>query len=757
MSKRKRKKNNSYQGKIRGSKNGFTKPKKSGRELAPVLTSRLKRWLSALVMIALALIVIFSFFQKAGTGGEYLFKFFNYILGKTIFAFPFLLFLASFFALKPTKRRVFLPVGLGLFLCLAGTSGILAVKTGEAQMGGSLGKIMSIPLLKYFSPSVAYIVLGVFLLAGLLIFYELLPKKERTEKEKEEDLGKIEVMLEDEKKPKFEIKPVEIIARKAAGIFAKENKEDKKQQKEAKKEDEEKVEVQRDAEYKIPPLSLLDLKEVQASAGDTQANSLVIQRTLQNFGIEVAMAEINVGPTVTQYSFRPAEGVKLSKITGLNNDLALSLAAHPIRIEAPIPGKPLVGIEVPNKQRAIVKIGALFIENEFQKSPPLTFAVGRDVMGHPILADLSRMPHLLVAGATGSGKTICLNSIILSLIFRNSPKVLRLILIDPKKVEFPVYSSLPHLLTPVILNSRKAVNALNWLVGEMDRRFDVLRELGSRDIASYNVSLVKKPKEGFEELPYIVLIIDELADLMMAKGKEVEAAVVRLSQLARAVGIHLIVATQRPSVEVITGLIKANITSRIAFQVASQIDSRTILDGAGAEKLLGRGDMLFLSSDFSKPKRIQGGFISSGEINRVVDFIAKENQFQEQEVKISENEPEEQDVPLVSIRSGGDISANPPSEDIMNYEVKDELYDEAKETITQYQKASASLLQRRLQVGYARAARLLDMLEADGIVGPADGAKAREVYVKRNQPDLPGMPNEQDEDGFIDAGEVELN
>ena len=447
---------------------------------------------------------------------------------------------------------------------------------------------------------------------------------------------------------------------------------------------------------------------------NVDSNALIIQRTLANFGIIVEMEEVNIGPSVTQYTLKPTDGVKLTKITALNNDLSLALAAHPIRIEAPIPGRSLVGIEVPNKEREIVDLRELLSHSEFQKSPSLTFPLGKDVAGKPIFADLERMPHLLVAGSTGSGKTIFLQSLILSLIYHNSPQTLKLILVDPKRVEFPVYGALPHLLTPVIFKAQNALNVLNWLIKEMERRFDVLSEVKARDIGSFNKVISKNSKlqEEYSIMPYIVFIIDELADLMAAKGREVEAGIVRLSQLARAVGIHLVVATQRPSVDVITGLIKANLTSRIAFQTASQVDSRTILDSAGAETLLGSGDMLYLSSEFGKAKRIQACFVSQKDPKKVIDFIEKENTYLEKE-EIEEGLKEELEK-LSNKRTGG-------------FDFEDTLYEEAKKIVFEYKKASASLLQRRLQIGYARAARLLDMLEERGVVGPADGAKPREI------------------------------
>jgi len=478
--------------------------------------------------------------------------------------------------------------------------------------------------------------------------------------------------------------------------------------------------------WMLPSLELLDQDRGVPQAGDVKSYAEIIEKTLANFGISVKMSEINVGPTVTQYTLKPAEGVKLSKITALNNNLALALAAHPLRIEAPIPGKSLVGVEVPNKTRTLVRLRNLFSTPEFQKvSSPLLFAIGRDVVGKPFYADLAKMPHLLVAGSTGSGKTICLSSIILSLLYRSSPKQLRIVLIDPKRVEFTNYNGLPHLLGPVIYDVHKTLSVLKWLIEEMERRFEALSEAGARNIDEYNRKV--RPLQAKERssslpkddklMPYIILIIDELADLMAAKGREIEAGIVKLAQKARAVGIHLILATQRPSVEVITGLIKANITSRIAFQVASQVDSRTILDTAGAEKLLGSGDLLFISAEFSKPKRIQGSYVSSKEVEKVVDFIKKQNH--------KEGEKDELDA---SIRAELERAERIGMSAAGIEAELDPVYQEAKRLVLETRKASASFLQRKLRIGYARAARLLDMLEERGIVGPADGAKPREVF-----------------------------
>lgn len=460
-----------------------------------------------------------------------------------------------------------------------------------------------------------------------------------------------------------------------------------------------------DVNWEFPPIDLLNNVQSKASAGNIAKNVEIIQKTLKDFGIEVSMGDVNIGPTVTQYSLKPSEGVKLNQIVARGNDLALALAAHPIRIEAPIPGKSAVGIEIPNKIAATVTLREVLETDDFKESKlPLSLAIGRDVAGAPFVSDLTKMPHLLIAGATGSGKSIGLNAIILSLLYRNSPSDLRLILVDPKRVEFSMYNNIPHLLSPVITEPDKTVNVLRWVVSEMDRRFKLFQETHRRDIDSYN----SNPPDG--KLPYIVVVIDELADLMAQSANEVEAAIVRLAQMARATGIHLIVATQRPSVDVITGLIKANITTRVAFAVASQIDSRTILDIGGAEKLLGNGDMLYLGSDLGKPKRIQGVMVTENEIKAVTKFLRDEREaiFDDD---ISEFHP------AGSRSAAGELN------------IDDDLYSEAKDLVIQSGKGSASLLQRRLRVGYARAARLLDILEADGIIGPADGSKPREVLV----------------------------
>lgn len=455
------------------------------------------------------------------------------------------------------------------------------------------------------------------------------------------------------------------------------------------------------------PIDLLNGKSGKATAGDVEAIKDMIQKTFANFNIEVEMGEVSVGPTVTQYTLRPAEGVKLSQITALANDIALAIAAHPIRIEAPIPGKSLVGIEVPNQQIAVVPLKEVIVSEEFKRRKTnLTIALGKDVAGRPWVADLGVMPHILIAGATGSGKSVMINSLIVSLLYQNQPDDLKFILVDPKRVEMTPYNDIPHLLTPVITEVDKTINALKWVVVEMDNRFKSLAQAGKRNVESFNMGRIDK-------MPYIVVIIDELADLMSIAAGEVEAAIIRLAQMARAVGIHLVVATQRPSVDIITGLIKANILTRIAFAVASIVDSRTILDISGAEKLLGRGDMLYTSASLSKPKRLQGVFVSEEEVERVTGYL-----------KESFGEPLYEEAVTEKIAKGFGAGFGEGHAD-------DHLLPQARELVIQTRQASASFLQRRLSVGYSRAARLLDLLESEGVIGPTEGAKPRRVLVSR--------------------------
>ncbi len=471
-----------------------------------------------------------------------------------------------------------------------------------------------------------------------------------------------------------------------------------------------------DPDWQFPSINLLNQKQDKADAGDIEANATAIKDTLDNFSISVEMQGANIGPRVTQYTLRPPNGVKLTKITALENNLALDLAAHSIRIEAPIPGKRLVGIEVPNVKPAIVRISSLLQSDDWQKlKSPLGFVIGKDIAGKPIVGELDKMPHLLVAGQTGSGKSVMINTVLTSLLYRNTPSDLKLILVDPKQVELTPYNDIPHLLAPVIHEPEKCISALKWAVAEMDRRLRTMAEANRRNIAEYNAL---KKEEG---MPYIVIVIDELADLMMMAARDVESLVVRLAQKARAAGIHLVFATQRPSVDVITGLIKANVPGRIAFTTQSQVDSRTIIDQAGAEKLLGRGDMLLLTSEMPKPKRVQGAFISDAETLKVTDFLRT------QRAPMYDDEVVSQPVQLSGGRGGSLVGVGEVNS------ADEPIFREAVRVVIDARKASTSLLQRRLRIGYSKAARIIETMEEQGIVGPQDGSRPREVLVHSHE------------------------
>lgn len=466
-----------------------------------------------------------------------------------------------------------------------------------------------------------------------------------------------------------------------------------------------------DPNWQFPSVDLLNQKQDKADAGDVEGNAEAIRETFANFNIDVDMEGANIGPRVTQFTLKPPTGVKLTKMTALENNLALDLAATSIRMEAPIPGKRLVGIEVPNVKSATVRISSLLQSREWSEvSSRLGFVIGKDISGTPIVGDLAKMPHVLVAGQTGSGKSVMINTILTSLLYRNSPSELKLILVDPKQVELKPYDDIPHLLTPVITEPEKCISALKWTVAEMERRYKALSDVHRRNIVEYN-NLKKE-----ESMPYIVVVIDELADLMMMAARDVESLIVRIAQKARAVGIHMVLATQRPSVDVITGLIKANVPARIAFTTTSQVDSRTIIDQIGAEKLLGTGDMLLLTADMPKPKRVQGALIDDNETHKVTDFIRDQRPPQYDDEIISQP---------VQLNGKGGVVADYGGQD-----ADDDMWKDAVRVVIEAGKASTSLLQRRLRIGYGRAARLVETMEEQGIVGPADGSRPREVLVR---------------------------
>jgi len=687
---------------------------------APKINPQAKKELAAIFLFVASVICLLSFFNLAGAAGRGIDTFFSALFGIDKFLVPFIVLGAAGHIVFPEKFAFHLPTWLGLFLFVTGWGGLVDVimfRTVDAilivdnvsRAGGFAGLLLAYPLLAVGGFWAALVVLAMTVIIALVLTFNV-------------SLHELSARLAGLGHLSWPWPFGHRMSADAAGPTAEPAAEFKKRQLNQPGADDDAV-APREARYveppakprkKYPPVAipsdLLENRFEKPTAGDINGRLNVIKKTLENFGIPVDMGEFSVGPTVTQFTLKPAEGIKLTRITSLSNDLALSLAAHPIRIEAPIPGKSLVGIEVPNQSVAVVGLREVLESKAFQtRRTSLTVCLGKDVSGKPWVADLGKMPHLLVAGATGSGKTVCLNAVILSLLYQNSPDELKLILIDPKRVEMPVYNGIPHLLTPAVTEVPKIINALKWCIREMDRRFELLSQTGKRDIGSYNA-------DAEEKMPYIVVLIDELADLMVASASEVEASIIRLAQMARAVGIHLVVATQRPSVDVITGLIKANITSRIAFSVASVTDSRTILDTAGAEKLVGRGDSLFQTPELSKPKRIQCCYVSDSDTRRVVDFLVSKL---EEPADYDESVTEK---PKHSTMNGGvDFGYDDDG--------NDELLDEAKETVVKAGKASASYLQRRLKIGYARAARLLDLLEERGIIGPGDGAKPRQILV----------------------------
>lgn len=666
-----------------------------------------KKSVWAIIFGGIAVILLLARFKDAGPAGNFFYDVFEALFGVGYYLLPliFLMMAAAFLLLEQRKVYIIAFLGAGLFVL----SGLGIIDILFPDKGGMVGAgVGSLENLFGYAGALVIVIAGL-IISILIIFNKPLKIKSKEEYYKKEEDENLKKAVEKAEKS-GQTESAGQVEEKKEGII------EVKEQKPFKLKKIPDFKNRSFGNYVFPPLDLLRSSVEKPTAGDLRTSANIIKRTLESFGIPVEMGEINIGPKVTRYTLKPAEGVKISRITALNSDLALALAAHPIRIEAPIPGKSLVGIEVPNKAAAVVRLGSLIHYPEFAATGPIGMVLGRDVTGEPIFANIEKMPHLLIAGSTGSGKSIALHSLILSLLYKNSPETLKMVMIDPKRVELSVYDGLPHLISPVVTQTKKAANVFRWVLSEMDKRYEILQAAGSRDIQSYN------KKNSDNRLSYILIVIDELADLMTTYGREVEGAIVRLAQMARATGIHLIVSTQRPSVEVITGLIKANITSRIALQVASQIDSRTILDTAGAEKLLGGGDMLFVSSELSKPKRIQGAYVSEEEIKKVADFIKSNNSGVKNEEVVFENG-----------KNGNNEDGEGNSNDVFdNFSGDggddDELYEEAIEVVKAAKKASASLLQRRLKVGYARAARLLDMMEEKGIIGPGEGAKPREVY-----------------------------
>jgi S-DNA-T family DNA segregation ATPase FtsK/SpoIIIE len=763
-----------------------------GEEFAALhVGSHAKRSIAAIILFVLAVIFVLGFFGASGVAGQKMTDTLGLIFGWGKYLAPLVFVYVGVILLrKKVKTQFYVTKIVGMSLAFWGLLALMhlvpfeedqfKIMASEGVGGGYLGYILAGSLTKFMGKIAAGIILVALISIGFIVAFNMslvglgdyVPsmkkgkgQKSESGKDKKKDITKLEEnendfddedSIEDDESmdevqktivddgefgdDEFNDNDDEIVElpqisptqQKAQEIIN------------AREDDEKQMKQPVNVEWELPPLKLLKRGGTKAKGGNVKQRAQNIQDTFQNFGIAMELEDIVTGPTVTQYSFRPQSGVKLSRITALNADLALALAAHPIRIEAPIPGKSLVGIEVPNKETATVRMRELLNTDEFDNpEKKLLLALGEDVNGDYVFEDLTKMPHLLIAGTTGAGKSIAVNSILLSLLYKNSPEELKLILVDPKRVELSLYEDIPHLLSDVIVENGKVVNALKWAVTEMERRYKLLQETKAKNLESYTKKRKAGEKRTFidpdtgntviepmENLPVIVIVIDELSDLMSSHGKEVESVIVRLAQMSRAIGIHLILSTQRPSVEVITGLIKANMPTRIALKVNSSIDSRTILDSTGAEKLIGNGDMLFSGPNTSIPVRLQNPFVEEDEIEKVVNFIKR--QAQAMGAYDIDEEFETSSVKgITNVDFDTEISADNGTT-MDTKESEDVVYGEAKEIVIEAGKASTSYLQRQLRIGYSRAARLMDELEDNGVIGPPNGSKPRIILVKKD-------------------------
>lgn len=691
------------------------------------LSPHAKQAIWAVAMGVVAVFFLFSLLNYAGPVGGYTEVTLRLLFGAGAWLAPFVCAIYIYVLLNPKEEDNEISLSKVFGTTLLFVSVLAGLELYKEDLGGIVGLTLEWPLAYLLDSTLAgVLIFGLFLISIFLLFNTGLhmPFKNRGESISEEDNSDIEALdlPEADEDGSLEQSDEEeasapsglaSVTKKMAGL--------------TKVKTHDIVIKNFSGTYIAPSISLLSKESGKAQIGDVKANANMIKRTLKEFGISVEMDAVESGPTITRYALKPAQGVKISRIVGLQQELQLALKASSIRIEAPIPGKSLVGIEVPNQTRATVGLASMLSTPEYADSPhPLIVALGKDVTGNVHFANIARMPHGLIAGTTGSGKSVAIQNIIISLLYRNSPDQLRFILVDPKRVELTLYNKIPHLLTPVITDAKKAIRALSWAVKEMERRYDILESEQVQNLTSYHKNIYQPAKEAWvaagsveedrttlpEALPYIVIILDELNDLMQAYPRELEACIVRLAQMSRAVGIHLILATQRPSVNVITGTIKANVPTRIAMAVASQIDSRTIIDTVGAEKLLGAGDMLYLSSDSPKPVRLQSAYVSEEEIKKVVEYLKKQDAHELDTINLDETSENSNDSVFNSM---------------IGDDADDDLYEDAKQAVIEAGKASTSYIQRKLRVGYSRAARLMDLLEENGVIGAADGSKAREI------------------------------
>lgn len=696
----------------------------------------------AVMLILLSLLLVVSWFGVGGPVLQWIDMATVKTIGYTAYALPILLIYLAVETFRAEENQLPVVVKFAAVLEIVWFSGLFGLmKTAShPNSGGFVGDILNTATLKMVDSAIAVIIYLVLAFITVLFITQTSPftvfsklwemiKSNTKEDDNNRSIMKkasIAQLAEEEKKTDLgEIKlnagvPIIDTAKEKKSLLKKVEKPEKVNEEQA-------LVATRDPNWEAPSLELLEKNESGADAGDTRQNAQIIHDTLSEFNIEAAMGDINVGPKVTQYTLRPPSGVKLTRITALETNIALNLAAQSLRIEAPIPGQKAVGIEVPNRKAAEVRLRSTLSSKQWAAArDPLSFGIGKDISGQVVVGELGKMPHLLIAGQTGSGKSVMINTLLCSLLYRNSPSDMKLILVDPKQVEMAPYADIPHLLTPVINEPEKTISALKWAVNEMERRYKLLAGEKIRNIKEYNKRLQSRAKKiaiadengNVQEhedgsMPYIVIVIDEMSDLMMMAKKDVETLIVRLAQKSRAVGIHLVLATQRPSVNVITGLIKANVPARIAFTVASQVDSITILDQSGAEKLLGQGDMLFYVTSMSKPKRIQGAWVTDDEVNKITDHLRMQMAPQYNDEVVAQ--------PVQLDGKGGvvmDLS-----------EGGDDKFKDAVRVVVERRKASTSMLQTRLGIGYQRAARIIEEMEERGIIGPQNGSKPRDVLI----------------------------
>ncbi len=731
--------------------------KKSRKRKAPAkqtpqhtLPSGFWSQVGAVFLIAVSILLVVAWLGAGGPILEWLHKTALSTIGYAVFILPVLFVYLAVAIFRAEDNRIPFVVKFAAIITVILFAGVFGLMQNMpvSPAGGFIGQMANSAMLALVSSGVAAFIYILFIITTFLFVVQVTPaavfrkiaELVRTDREEEDENISIMRKAASSESPKVSAKSQEI--KLNAGVPILDHKEEqanaKKRAKTGLKTDEPRDKAAEssaalvtvsDPNWKGPSVDFLEKQQNPADAGDVQQNAQIIKDTLSEFNIEVEMEGANVGPKVTQYTLRPPSGVKLTRITQLETNIALNLAAQSLRIEAPIPGQKAVGIEVPNRRAADVRLYGIMNSKQWKGAhEPLAFAIGKDISGEAVVGELNKMPHLLVAGQTGSGKSVMINTILTSLLYRNSPSDLKLILVDPKQVEMAPYEDVPHLLTPIITEPEKTVSALKWAVNEMERRYRQMAELKIKNIKDYNAKIksgghkiavededgnVQQHENG--AMPYIVIVIDEMADLMMVAKRDVEALIVRIAQKARAVGIHLVLATQRPSVDVITGLIKANVPARIAFTVASQIDSMTILDQAGAEKLLGQGDMLLKTVTMPKPKRIQGAWVTDEEVAKITDHLRLQSAPQYNDEIISQ--------PVQLNGKGGVVM------DMDGGTGGDDMYRDAVRAVIEGRKASTSYLQRRLRIGYSRAARIIEEMEEQGIIGPADGSRPREVLI----------------------------